>query len=148
MPFALWHNHFNVLTITGTALSILLLSSLVTLAGSGGASVSALNNTTGVIVPLYTYPTSSTWNTMVKVKTDYPSVPTIVIINPASGPGSSKDSNYSDGIKKLQAAGISVLGYVHTSYSSKTASAVKADIDKYRSYYPSIDGIFFDEMAN
>jgi spherulation-specific family 4 protein len=103
--------------------------------------------TTGIIVPLYTYPTSSTWDTMVKVKSSYPSVPTMAIINPSSGPGS-KDSNYYDGIKKLQNAGITVLGYVYTSYSSRSSSAVKADIDKYKSYYPSINGIFFDEMAN
>ena len=133
--------------MAGIGLSIVLLCSLV-LAANSSASVFALPSTTGVIVPLYTYPTSSTWNTMVKVKSSYPSVPTIAIINPSNGPGVAKDSNYSDGIKKLQAAGISVLGYVHTSYSSREASIVKADIDKYKSYYPSVNGIFFDEMAN
>ena len=103
---------------------------------------------TGIMVPLYTYPTSSTWDTMAKVKSSYPSVPTAAIINPSNGPGSSKDSNYASGIQKLQSAGVSVLGYVFTSYGSRSTTSVKADIDRYKSFYPSINGIFFDEMAN
>jgi spherulation-specific family 4 protein len=129
-------------------LSIILLSSSIAPTAIRNVPAFAATSTTGIIVPLYTYPTSSTWDTMVKVKSNYPSVPTVAIINPSSGPGSSKDSNYSDGIKKLQTAGISVLGYVYTSYSSRSASSVKADIDKYKSFYPSVNGIFFDEMAN
>lgn len=129
------------------ALSVILLGSSLAPAIHSVPAFAA-TSTTGIIVPLYTYPTSSTWDTMVKVKSSYPSVPTIAIINPSSGPGSSKDSNYGDGIKKLQNAGITVLGYVYTSYSSRAATAVKADIDKYKSLYPSINGIFFDEMAN
>ena len=139
--------HSRCLTIAGISLPMVLLSSLIALTAFSSPPTFAVGST-GVIVPLYTYPTSGTWDTMVKVKTSYPFVPTVVIINPSSGPGSAKDSNYSDGIKKLQDAGISVLGYVYTSYSSRAASAVKADIDKYKSYYPSINGIFFDEMAN
>jgi hypothetical protein len=105
-------------------------------------------STTGVIVPLYTYPTSSTWDAMISAKTAHPSVPIVAIINPSSGPGTSMDSKYSDGIKKLQAAGITVLGYVYTSYTSRSTNVVKADIDSYKSWYPSLSGIFFDEMAN
>ncbi len=103
---------------------------------------------TGIMVPLYTYPSSTAWDDMVKVKTAYPSIPTIAIINPSNGPGSSKDSNYSSGIQKLQSAGIGVLGYVSTAYSSRSTTAIQADIDAYKSWYPSINGIFFDEMAN
>jgi hypothetical protein len=143
----IWHNPTSGLTIVGISLSVVLLSSLVALTAFSSAPAFAAA-ATGVIVPLYTYPTSSTWHTMIKVKTSYPSVPTVVIINPSNGPGNAKDSNYSDGIKKLQSAGISVLGYVYTSYSSRVASAVKADIDRYKTYYPSINGVFFDEMAN
>jgi hypothetical protein len=58
------------------------------------------------------------------------------------------DSKYSDGIKKLQTAGITVLGYVYTSYTSRGTNVVKADIDSYKSWYPSLNGIFLDEMAN
>lgn len=109
---------------------------------------SAATGSTGIIVPLYTYPTSSTWDAMVSAKTAYPSVPIVAIINPSSGPGTATDSNYSNGIKKLQAAGITVLGYVYTSYTSRSSSLVKADIDSYKSWYPSLNGIFLDEMAN
>jgi spherulation-specific family 4 protein len=102
---------------------------------------------TGVIVPLYTYPTSTTWDTMIQSKIANPSVPMVAIINPSSGPGSAQDLNYVTGIQELQAANITVLGYTYTSYSSRSASAVQADEDKYKAWY-NVNGIFFDEMSN
>jgi hypothetical protein len=102
---------------------------------------------TGVIVPLYTYPTSTTWDTMIQTKNANPSLPIVAIINPGSGPGSSQDPNYVTGIRELQAANITVIGYTYTSYSSRPATAVQADEDKYKTWY-GVSGIFFDEMSN
>lgn len=56
----------------------------------------------------------------------------VVIINPESGVGSSKDANYSDGIKKLKAVGIIVLGYVWTDYGFRSPYWVKPEINKYK----------------
>ena len=127
-------------------LSAILFGSIVTMVPQAAPVQAA--TAAGIIVPLYTYPTSSTWDTMAKVKATYPSVPTVAIVNPDNGPGGAKDANYVSGIQKLQSAGITVLGYVSTVYTSRSSSAVKTDIDAYKSWYPSINGIFFDEMAN
>jgi hypothetical protein len=101
----------------------------------------------GIMIPLYTYP-GGTWDQVIAAKNAHPSVPIIAIINPNNGPGSSSDSNYASGIQELQSAGITVIGYVFTLYGSRSTSAVTADIDRYKNWYPQIDGIFFDEMLN
>jgi hypothetical protein len=98
------------------------------------------------MVPLYTYP-GGTWDTVIKTKNDHPDVPIVAIVNPASGPGGSKDSNYVSGINELRDAGVIVIGYVSTAYTSRSLTAVKGDIDKWDSWY-DIDGIFFDEQTN
>ena len=40
-----------------------------------------------------------------------------------------------------------VFGYVHTSYAARAAAEVQAEIGRWRSLYPGVTGIFFDEMA-
>jgi hypothetical protein len=69
----------------------------------------------------------------------------IALINPDNGPGSKSDSSYVTQVKSTQKAGASVLGYVYTSYGSRSTASVEADIDKYYSFY-KVDGIFFDEV--
>jgi hypothetical protein len=103
---------------------------------------------TGTIVPLYSYPTSSYWPAIISAKNSNPSVPVIAVVNPDSGPGPSVDSNYTTGIANLQAAGITVIGYVFTNYGGRDQGTVEADINSWKSFYPTINGIFFDEMAN
>src|SRR3989441_3879671 len=124
-------------------LSILMIISVPLLSSSHYALAAT---TTGVIVPLYTYP-DSTWDTVAQAKIAHPSVPVVAIINPNNGPGSSKDANYVTGIQKLHSAGVVVLGYVYTGYGSRSANSVNADIDTYKNWY-SLNGIFFDEMSN
>ncbi|HEX4514093.1 MAG TPA: spherulation-specific family 4 protein [Polyangiaceae bacterium] len=107
--------------------------------------------TTGLIVPLYTYPTDGTWTAIIQAKTAHPSVPIVAIINPDSGPGTSKSTDYATGITNLQTAGVIVIGYVPTGYGTKSYSAlptVEAAIGDYATWYPTIDGIFFDEMSS
>lgn len=103
-------------------------------------------SSTGIIVPLYSYP-GSYWNQVIQAKNAHPSVPIVAIVNPNSGPGSSVDSTYASSIKQLQSAGITVLGYVYTSYGSRSTSAAEADITSYHNWY-NVNGIFFDEMSN
>ncbi len=71
----------------------------------------------------------------------------IAIINPNSGPGKTLDQNYVNTTRTAQAKGITVLGYVHTSYGRRNGSQVKGEIDKYYNWY-GVDGIFFDEASN
>lgn len=123
------------------ALALLLLVPIVTGIQAADAATAA-----GIMVPLYTYP-GGTWDTVIETKNDHPDVPIVAIVNPASGPGGSKDSNYESGIGELKGAGVIVLGYVSTAYTSRSLDAVKGDIDKWDSWY-DVDGIFFDEQTN
>lgn len=82
--------------------------------------------------------------------TTYSDLPFYVIINPASGPGSSgsqPDASYQLCIPGIQGANVKILGYVATGYGSGTN--VATDIATYAgwdsSYRP--DGIFFDETS-
>jgi hypothetical protein len=102
----------------------------------------------GTLVPLYSYPTDSSWRVVADAKRTHPSVPVIAVINPASGPGFGLSIDYVNGIAALKAAGVSVLGYVSTSYTRRSETAVQADIDSYRQWYPDTTGIFFDEQTN
>ena len=109
-------------------------------------SQSTLSSPTGVIVPLYSYP-GSDWNVVEQAKLAHPSVPIVAIINPNNGPGGSQDQNYVAGVNNLRSAGVTILGYVHTSYAARSSTSVIADINTYKSWY-NVSGIFFDEMSN
>jgi Spherulation-specific family 4 len=103
-----------------------------------------------MIIPLYTYPTDGSWSAVIQAKQSYPTVPIVAIINPDSGPGSSKDPNYATGITNLENAGVVVLGYVATGYGTSSYSSIKnieRQVHDYKSWYPDINGIFFDEMS-
>ena len=81
-------------------------------------------------------------------KTAHPAVKVVAIVNPDSGPGAALDSSYTSGITRLVAAGITAIGYVSTSYAARGEPAVKADIDHWHAFYPSLQGIFFDEQSD
>jgi hypothetical protein len=105
---------------------------------------------TGAYVALYVYPAGSGWShwqRIIDAKNAHPSVPIVVAINPSSGPGIFKDGNYEQGIQKLREAGVIVLGYVYDGYGQRPLAAVKADADRYKSWY-GIDGLFIDEFTN
>jgi len=100
-------------------------------------------------VPLYTYPTDASWNNVIAAKAAHPTVTVIAAVNPANGPGGAADAAYAAGIARLNAAGIKVIGYVATGYAVKNAPVVKADIDRWKAFYPGqIGGIFFDEQSS
>jgi hypothetical protein len=73
-------------------------------------------------------------------------IPTTAILNPNSGPGVTADANYTAAIARLRAAGGKVIGYVSTSYTKRSLSAVVADINRYIALY-AVDGFFIDEMT-
>ncbi len=101
---------------------------------------------TGVLVPLYSYPGQS-WQSLIQAKEVYPSVPVVAIINPSNGPGNYQDPNYVSGIQQLESAGITVVGYVATGYGSVPILQAEQEISTYSQFY-KLDGIFFDEMAS
>jgi hypothetical protein len=118
----------------------------------GGATGTATTPTTtagATIVPLYTSPGDSSWNVVIAAKMAHPRVGVVAIVNPNNGPGGAVDSAYASGIARLTAAGIKVIGYVATGYGANSAATVKADIDRWKQFYPGqLGGIFFDEQSN
>jgi len=117
--------------------------------GTGGAAAPPATGAAATIVPLYTSPGDASWNTVIAAKMAHPKVGVVAIVNPNNGPGSAVSSAYASGIAKLTAAGIRVIGYVATGYTANSPASVKADIDRWKSFYPGqITGIFFDEQSN
>jgi hypothetical protein len=125
-------------------------------AGSQGGSLTgnAIQNFGG---PSYTYPTwfvdgGGVWQ-------DYQSASpymSLVIANPASGPGDSANSDYTAQIRLMRAAGMTVLGYISTVFSGKSLATAEAEIDAWHDLYDTeqadgsflyMDGIFFDECS-
>jgi hypothetical protein len=108
---------------------------------------SATPSQTGLLIPLYAYPTDSSWSGLIHAKEAYPNVPVIAVIDPSSsGPGS-YDSNFASGVAKLQDAGITVVGYIDTEYGSLSMSTLESWISDYASWY-NVNGVFFDSMSN
>ena len=136
--------HSSKRTSSLAIVSVLFFAAIVT----ATARISfAATSSSGVVIPLYTYPTDGSWAASLQAKKAHPNVPIIAIINPSDGPGGASDSNYVQGVKNFQAAGIIVIGYVATGYASHGMSDLDAQISRYKNWY-SVNGIFFDEMAN
>jgi len=100
-----------------------------------------------IAVPSYFYPSSPVpsglWQ---QLESGVPTVG-LAIINPNSGPGTSPDASYQQ-IVSTKPSGLKILGYVHTSYGSRSLSTVESEVNSYYTWYPGIDGIFVDEADN
>jgi hypothetical protein len=103
---------------------------------------------TGTIIPLYTAPSDPSWDEVAAAKAAHPSVPVLAVINPANGPGAASSPDYAAGVAKLTAAGVKVIGYVHTLWGKRPAAELQAEMGQWKSWYPGVSGIFFDEMAS
>ena len=86
----------------------------------------AASTNSGVVIPLYTYPTDGSWAETLQAKNAHPNVPIIAVINPSNGPGGASDLKFVQGVKNFQAAGIIVLGYVATGYASQLISSLES----------------------
>ncbi|KAJ0315989.1 hypothetical protein COL922a_013836 [Colletotrichum nupharicola] len=94
------------------------------------ASVSA----TGVILPLYTWPSEGAWNPVYDALATYPDIDFYIIINPNSGPGASSPpaSEYITGVTTLNSyANAHTIGYVRTNWANRNIDDIKQDIDVY-----------------
>src|SRR5437016_14570902 len=109
--------------------TVLFLAAVVT--ATSRTSFAASTNS-GIVIPLYTYPTDGSWAATLQAKNAHPNVPIIAVINPSNGPGGSSDSNYVQGVKDFQAAGIIVIGYVATGYASHGMSDLDTQISLYK----------------
>ena len=100
------------------------------------------------LVPAYFYPDGTNWQAMCSAMASPGTTGSVAIMNPASGPGKRANQDYARVLEVCQGQGQKVVGYVHTSYGSRSLRLVRGDIDAYYRYYPAIDGIFLDEMSN
>ena len=91
-------------------------------------------------VPAYLYPAfGDMWRRFEQLPDD-----SIVILNPASGPGRSIDVNYTAALEPMRGRRIEVYGYVDTDYGRRTIASLMADAASYTDWYqPS--GIFLDQ---
>lgn len=101
-----------------------------------------------LLVPAYFYPSGGGLKYWKQLMSAAGKVPVIAIANPASGPGTRVDPNYTTVIRDAIAAKVQVIGYVSTSYAKRPIADVMADVDQWVAFYPSIQGIFFDEQTS
>lgn len=110
----------------------------------GACSLNPTPKFKGIVIPLYVYPTSPEYS---KIESTKFSKEVFIVLNPINGPGIVRDSNYYSKIVDLKTKGFRILGYVYTSYASRSLHEVTNDIKAWFSLYPHIDGIFFDEVS-
>ncbi len=113
-------------------------SPLWTTDASGGAGPQ-------ILIPLYDYPGSPLATFWTDVIAAAPTTG-IIIGNPASGPGTSADPNWVAAFAAAHDAGITVVGYVFTSFGARAAADAEADIAMWETLY-GITDIFFDEVS-
>lgn len=110
----------------------------------------------GVYIPLYKSPDlekeDGVWKRVLEAKKEHSSVPFIVTINPASGPGSKENARIQEAVSELKLAGVEyILGYVPTGYAKEAEGRSMTDlkdmIDKYREWYPDVSGVMLDQIS-
>ncbi|KAF4554722.1 Hypothetical protein D9617_3g017900 [Elsinoe fawcettii] len=86
-----------------------------------------------VQVPLYIYPTSSSWEPLFTALEQHPAVNFDVIINPANGPGGdTPDANYVTQVTRLNTyPNATLFGYVHVKWAERSLEDVFEDIRRY-----------------
>ena len=99
-----------------------------------------------LVVPAYFYPAGKK-NYWPQLAAAAPQASVTAILNPASGPGSVTDPNYTAAIANARAAGVKVIAYVSSRYAARPINELTADINAYIAMYP-VDGFFIDEMTN
>lgn len=134
----------SVQGITRVARGLLLFLFAVSLVVSFPGAASAVTSTQSIALPVYEYPTLT--NLWPSVDAAGSSIP-FVVVNPASGPGSSTNSDYTSRIAANTAKGIRSIGYVDTNYQTRSMADVASDIDAWHTLYPGISGILFDRVS-
>jgi Spherulation-specific family 4 len=97
------------------------------------------------LIPAYFGPEGSPdpWHTMCEAA---PAGST-VILNPDNGPVKKDAKVYAAPIRLCEERGQRVIGYVYTRYGERSLGAVEKAVTDYYRWYPAVEGIFLDEMA-
>jgi hypothetical protein len=101
-----------------------------------------------VMVPAYFDPSGSDyWDRLAAQAALMPGC-LYAIANKNNGPDSSYDTAYATAINNMHKNQGKVIGYVYTNYGAIPLATVESDIDKWYSFYPTLDGIFLDCQDN
>jgi len=113
--------------------------------GSAPALGFATDATAHELVPAYFGPEGSPdpWQTMC----DGGEAGSTAIVNPHNGPVKREAKAYLPAMRYCQERGWKVIGYVYTRYGKRSIGKVEKAIEDYYDWYPTIQGIFLDEMA-
>lgn len=111
---------------------------------------------TKLLLPLYQYPSGTTYDPVYAAIEANPQADFQIILNVDSGPGgSAPDSNFATAAAKLTSyANVQLLGYVHCAYGEASTEEVDQNTTSWAAWNSydgsslSIDGIFFDETPN
>lgn len=134
------------------------ISALSTLVASAAA--------TGVLLPLYTYPSAvyndgaADWDPAFNAIEAYPSFDWLAVIDPGNGPGptyepGNDDINYISGVSQLNDfSNVKTIGYVRTFYSTSPLAELEHNItvwhdwSNYTESNIGVKGLFFDETSD
>jgi Spherulation-specific family 4 len=97
------------------------------------------------IVPAYFHPAANpdAWEWLAQ----HASQVRLVVLNVADGPGDRPDPVFLDAVAPLQKAGVTVSGYVYTSYGRRPSEEALADLERYLDWY-GVAGVVFDEVSS
>jgi hypothetical protein len=97
-----------------------------------------------LIVPAYFHPAVAPqdWASLAR---QAPAI-RLVVLNPASGPGTGPDSAFLSALRPLREAGVQVAAYVDTNYGQRPWREALAEIGRYRDWY-QVDGVMFDRVS-
>ena len=96
------------------------------------------------LVPAYIWPTDD--DAFRRALTGY--APGLAIVTgDNSGPGTAISAGLAARIASLGAAGWAPIGYVRINYMQRPLLDIAADVQLWRTCYPNVTGIFFDECA-
>jgi Spherulation-specific family 4 len=70
--------------------------------------------------------------------------PAVMILNPASGPGTAPDPALQAAARQAAAAGSRVIGYIGTNYAALPSAQARAEVRAYQDWY-HVGGIFLDQ---
>jgi hypothetical protein len=129
------------------------------------ASLATSVSATGILLPLYVYPSAvwndgaANWKPVFTAVSAHTNIDWTIVINPYNGPGmtgkpGNDDVNTISGVSQLNAFdNVNTIGYVRTNYAKSPMDELKANITNYANWASysgadiSIHGIFFDESS-
>ncbi len=97
------------------------------------------------LIPAYQYPTSGPlWTTLATTRPA--TLPSYVIANVGSGPGTTLGPTYAAAVSNVEAEGWTVVGYVDTAEATVPLTTAEAQVSAWGSLY-GVDDIFFDDVT-